>query len=108
MVTLGIRHGGLATSGDYERYVLIDGRRYGHIVDATTGWPVQGLASASVIAPSCLLAGAVSTLALLQPAAVGLRHLERSGLDWLAIDAEGRLHGPLAASGTDLQQRATA
>ena len=108
VVTLGIRRGGLATSGDYERCSLIDGRRYGHIVDATTGWPVHGLASASVIAPSCLLAGAVSTLALLLPADAGLRHLERSGLDWLAIDAEGRLHGPLAAAAMAVRHRATA
>lgn len=96
LVTLGLTRGGLATSGDYERCSVIGGRRYGHIVDATRGWPVDGLASASVLAPSCLLAGAVSTLALLEPVEAGLRRLAASGLDWLAVDAAGALHGPLA------------
>lgn len=108
VVTVGIRSGGLATSGDYERGTTIDGIRYGHIVDATTGWPVRGLASASVIAPSCLLAGAVSTLALLQPAEAGLRHLQQSGLDWLAVDAQGGLHGPLAPAPRSFRRNATA
>jgi len=81
-----IRRGGLATSGDYERCTLIGGRRFSHIINPLTGWPVEGLASVSVIAPSCLLAGAVSTLAMLMGAGEGLRFLSESGLSWLAHD----------------------
>ena len=41
---------GIATSGDYERGFVKDGVRYHHILDATTGWPARGLASATVVA----------------------------------------------------------
>lgn len=59
--------GALATSGDYERCIKVNGRRYGHILDPHTGWPVaEGPASVSVIAPSCLVAGTLATLAMLK------------------------------------------
>lgn len=58
--------GGLASSGDYERFMIVDGRRYAHILDPRSGWPVEGLAAVSVLAPSCLLAGTASTIAMLQ------------------------------------------
>lgn len=83
-----MHRGGLATSGDYERCSVIDGRRYGHIIDPRSGWPVHGLASVSVVAPSCLLAGAVSTLAMLREACEGLDFLAKSGLSWLAHDGK--------------------
>jgi thiamine biosynthesis lipoprotein len=58
--------GGLAVndlaSGDYHRHVQHDGIRYGHILDPRTGWPVaNGMRAVTVIAPSCLDAGAYST-----------------------------------------------
>jgi len=42
----------IATSGDYERYFVHEGVRYAHIVDPRSGWPVQGVASVSVLAGS--------------------------------------------------------
>lgn len=54
----------VATSGDYVRHFTRDGRRYGHIIDPRTGYPVyNGMLSASVIAPNCTLAGIMSTSA---------------------------------------------
>ncbi|WP_420429467.1 FAD:protein FMN transferase [Algiphilus sp.] len=65
--SLSLDCGGMATSGDAFRYVMRDGRRYGHILDATTGWPVPGApASVTVVAAHCTLAGMLSTLAILQ------------------------------------------
>lgn len=55
---------GVASSGDYVRCFTIDGRRYGHIIDPRTGWPVSnGCTQATVIADSCLQAGVLSTTA---------------------------------------------
>ena len=52
----------VATSGSYERFVEIDGRRYSHIIDPRTGLPVDnGLGSVSVIAPTAMEADACST-----------------------------------------------
>lgn len=64
---IDLRAGALATSGDAHRYLLRDGVRYGHILDPTTGWPVQGApGSVTVAADSCTQAGMLSTLAMLQ------------------------------------------
>lgn len=59
--------GALATSGDAHRFLQKDGKRYSHILDPTTGWPVAGgPRSVTVAAPSCTQAGMLATLALLR------------------------------------------
>jgi FAD:protein FMN transferase len=64
---LDLRQGGLATSGDAQRYLLKDGVRYSHILDPRTGWPVTGAPrSVTVAAASCVEAGLTATLAMLQ------------------------------------------
>lgn len=64
---LALHEGALATSGDSHRHVLHAGRRCGHVLDARTGWPVQGAPrSVTVAAARCTEAGAMATLALLQ------------------------------------------
>jgi thiamine biosynthesis lipoprotein len=90
---IGVSRGGLATSGDYERFRLYVGRRYSHILDARSGWPVAGLASVSVLAPCCLLAGAASTLAMLLDKDEAIEWLAESGLCWLAHDGTNGTNG---------------
>ena len=64
---LTLFNGGIATSGDYERFMLIDGVRYCHLLNPKTGQSVQpAYASVSVIADSCLIAGSCSTIAMLK------------------------------------------
>ena len=66
---LEVRRGALATSGDARRFLLKDGHRYGHVLDARTGWPVEGAPrSVTVAAATCTEAGTFSTLALLHGA----------------------------------------
>jgi FAD:protein FMN transferase len=86
--------GGLATSGDYERCVVIDGQRYGHILNPHTGWPMRGLAGVSVVADTCLLAGSISTIAMLKGAG-GVAWLDQLGVRCVWIDTEGRTGGSL-------------
>ena len=86
-------HGGLATSGDYERVMIVDGKRYSHIVDARSGRPVESFASVSVVADSCLVAGAASTLAMLLGVEEGAAYLRELGLPHLTIDADGHAAG---------------
>jgi thiamine biosynthesis lipoprotein len=67
--TIALRTGALATSGDSRRFVLKDGKRYCHVLDARTGWPVVGAPrSVTVLADTCTQAGTFSTLALLRGA----------------------------------------
>jgi thiamine biosynthesis lipoprotein len=97
IASLALAAGGVATSGDYERCMVVEGRRYAHILDPKTGWPVEGLASVTVAASHCLLAGTASTVAMLKGRRAGPGWLDRLGLPSLRIDADGALSGPLAA-----------
>jgi FAD:protein FMN transferase len=92
---LELFHGGMATSGDYERYMDIDGVRYCHILNPFTGWPVQGLASVTVLAAKCLLAGTATTIAMLKGARVGQVWLENLGLPYLAVSTDGETAGTI-------------
>jgi thiamine biosynthesis lipoprotein len=59
--------GAIATSGDANRYLLKDGVRYSHILNPKTGWSILGAPhTISVAAPTCVEAGMMSTLAMLQ------------------------------------------
>lgn len=86
-------HGGaLATSGDYERFIEVEGTRYCHILDPRTGWPAQGLSSVTVITERCLVAGSLATSAMLKGEQGGT-WLERLGVRHIAIDDRGRCSG---------------
>jgi thiamine biosynthesis lipoprotein len=82
---------GLATSGDYERYLELDGQRYCHILDPRTGWPAQHWRSVSVAAPVCVAAGACSTVAMLMPRDEALDFLRAQGVAFLGVDAAGEV-----------------
>ncbi|HEX7237427.1 MAG TPA: FAD:protein FMN transferase [Gammaproteobacteria bacterium] len=82
-IDLGV--GALATSGDSRRFLLKDGKRYGHVLDPTTGWPVVGAPrSVTVAAATCTEAGMLATLALLQGAEAET-FLEAQGVQFWAL-----------------------
>jgi thiamine biosynthesis lipoprotein len=89
---LEVPRGALATSGDYERYFELDGRRYCHLLDPRSGWPVAFWRSVSVVAPVCVAAGACATIAMLKPVDEALAFLGQQGLRYLAIDSAGERH----------------
>ena len=95
IATFSLAGGSLASSGDYERCMVVDGRRYGHILNPLTGWPVQGLAAVSIAAPQCLVAGGSATIAMLKPEPEALAWLAELGLPWFAVDAALACHGEL-------------
>jgi thiamine biosynthesis lipoprotein len=67
----------VATSGDYFRSFTRDGRRYGHILDPRTGEPVDnGCQAVTVIAPTCVIAGILSTAAFILGANEGLELIQ--------------------------------
>jgi Membrane-associated lipoprotein involved in thiamine biosynthesis len=92
--SVALRQGALATSGDYERCFTLDGRRYGHILNPRTGWPVQGLAAVSVIADYCVVAGSAATIGMLKENA-GKTWLVGLGLPHLWVDTQGKIGGSL-------------
>lgn len=66
-VIIALKQGALATSGDTKRFLIKAGVRYGHVLNAKTGWPIQAAPrSITTLAPQCIQAGILATLALLQ------------------------------------------
>jgi thiamine biosynthesis lipoprotein len=94
LASLPLAEGALATSGDYERFFEAAGKRYCHILDPRTGWPVEGLQSVSVVAPLCVVAGTWATIGMLEGDTAESR-LSRSGLPHLVVHRDGRVSGTL-------------
>jgi thiamine biosynthesis lipoprotein len=92
LAEVALNDGALATSGDYERFMEVDGKRYCHIIDPRTGWPVRGLSSVTVLSERCLVAGSLATSALLK-GRDGIAWLERLGVRHIVVDDEGQCSG---------------
>ena len=92
--------GAITTSGGYERFVEIDGQRYSHLLNPATGLPVDNLVGVSILAPQAIVAGSLSTVALLKAEAEALAWLEDCGAPYLAIDKNNQCFGSLATDQT--------
>lgn len=93
---INVSEGAVATSGDSERYFEHQGKRYCHIFDALTGWPVEGAPrSVSVVAPLCIVAGGLSTLAMLSATAAET-FLDEQECSFLIVRSDGSVAGRLA------------
>lgn len=66
--------GGLASSGDYERNFIVNGKKYSHILNPQTGWPALGLSAVSICSEQTILAGTIATIAMLK---------QEQGITWL-------------------------
>jgi thiamine biosynthesis lipoprotein len=83
----------VVTSGDYERYVEIDGVRYAHIIDPRTGWPVRGVRSVTVVCPDGELADALATATFVMGVTQGLALIDQlHGVEAMVVDDEGVIH----------------
>ena len=62
----------VATSGNYEKFVMINGKRYSHTINPKTGLPVAGLKSVTILCPNAELADAMATPVMVMGTKVGL------------------------------------
>ena len=90
--SIGVTGKGVASSGDYLRCFTVGGKRYGHIIDPRTGWPVaNGCMQATVIAGSCLQAGVLSTTAFVLGVPKGIEFIQACpGADGLLLTENTR------------------
>jgi len=92
--TVSLYKGALASSGDYERCIMIDSVRYGHVLNPRTGWPVRHMAAVSVVGDFCVVAGSASTIAMLKEDK-GKAWLEELSLPHLWVDSNGNMGGTM-------------
>lgn len=82
----------ISTSGDYERYFIVNGERYHHLISPVTGRPVHSCQSVSIIAEEGVLADAFSTGVFILGPKKGIQVIEKMGFDGFIIDKEGNIH----------------
>lgn len=88
---LRMKEGAVATSGNYQKYVMFNGVRYSHIMDPRTGYPATELASVTVIGPMAEFANALSTSVMVLGVKKGLKLMERyPQYRFVMITAKGR------------------
>lgn len=90
LAVLRLTRGGLATSGDYERFFMVDGVRYCHVLDPRTGWPVAHWQSVTVLAVNTTTAGALTTIAMLK-GGDAIAWLQSQGVQYLAVRHDGHV-----------------
>lgn len=82
----------VSTSGDYERYVEVDGKRFHHILNPSTGYPAEsGVCSVTILCKSGLLSDALSTACFVMGAEKGMELAESYGAEALFIDEQGNI-----------------
>jgi len=83
----------VATSGNYEKYVMIAGKKYSHTINPKTGYPIQGIKSVSVFAPVAELADALTTPIAVMGVEVGLDLVNQlNGINCVIIDDDNRIY----------------
>jgi thiamine biosynthesis lipoprotein len=90
---LDITNAAIATSGNYEKYIIIDGKKYSHTIDPKTGLPVQGIKSVTIISPNAEIADAMATPVMIMGINVGLDMINQiNNLACIIIDEQDKIY----------------
>jgi thiamine biosynthesis lipoprotein len=90
---LDITNTSVATSGNYEKFVIIDGKKYSHTIDPKTGLPVRGIKSVTIICPNAEIADAIATPVMIMGIRIGLNMVNQiKGLSCIIIDDNDIIH----------------
>mgnify|MGYP000185451470 FL=1 len=88
-----LEHNAVVTSGDYEKFTQINGRRYSHIIDPRTGIPSQGIVSCTIFAGKAELADAIATAIFVMGVESGLFLIDQlPNIEAILIDDSGIIH----------------
>ncbi|WP_394331537.1 FAD:protein FMN transferase [Psychroserpens damuponensis] len=89
---LPITNGAVVTSGNYEKYVIFNGKGYTHIIDPRTGYPSTGIISVTVFAPKAELADALATSIFVMGKEAGLDRINQlPKIECIIIDDNGNI-----------------
>ncbi len=91
--TFPLENSAVETSGNYEKYVTFNGKRYSHIIDPRTGYPATGVVSVSVFAKQTEVADALATGIFVLGVDVGLNLVNQlKGIGCIIVDDQGKVH----------------
>lgn len=91
--SLKISNIAVATSGNYEKFVLINGKKYSHTIDPKTGLPVSGIKSVTILSPNAELADAMATPIMVMGVKVGLNLINQmQGIACIIVDDANKIH----------------
>ncbi|MEO6612841.1 MAG: FAD:protein FMN transferase [Chitinophagaceae bacterium] len=83
----------IATSGNYEKFITVNGKRYSHTIDPKTGLPVSGIKSVTIISPNAEIADAMATPVMIMGIKVGLNMVNQvKGLACIIVDDDGKIY----------------
>ena len=89
---LSIKNRAVVSSGNYEKFITLDGERYSHIINPKTGIPAKGIASVTVFAPKAELADALATAVFVMGVETGINRINQmNGIDCIIVDDTGKL-----------------
>lgn len=89
---LPIMDGAVVTSGNYEKFVNFNNKRYSHIIDPRTGYPSSDIISATVFAPRAELADALATSVFVMGIETGMDRINQlPGIECIIIDKDGNI-----------------
>jgi FAD:protein FMN transferase len=90
---LNISDMAIATSGNYEKFIMINGKKYSHTIDPKTGLPVQGIKAVTIISPNAEIADAMATPVMIMGTKVGLNMVNQiKGLECIIIDDNNKVY----------------
>lgn len=90
---LPIVESAVATSGNYEKYITLNGKKYSHIIDPRTGYPTTGISSVSIFAKQAEVCDALATAVFILGRDVGLHMINQiNGVEAIVVDAENKIH----------------
>jgi FAD:protein FMN transferase len=83
----------VATSGNYEKFVMIGGKRYSHTINPRTGLPVTGIKSVTIITTNAEIADAMATPVMIMGIRTGLDLINQmKGIEAVIIDDDNKLY----------------
>ena len=89
---LNVSNMSVVTSGNYEKYVIIDGKKYGHIIHPKTGYPVEGIKSVTLLSPDAELSDALATSVFVMGVPKGLELVNRlKNVECIILDEKNKL-----------------
>lgn len=90
---LSITDMAIATSGNYEKFITINGKKYSHTIDPKTGLPVTGIKSVTIISPNAEVADAMATPVMIMGIKVGLNLVNQiKGLSCIIVDDNDKIY----------------